>query len=42
VAERVGENFKQSSSVLSVKTVTSALQRVAPSGNDAEEETESY
>jgi len=38
VAKRVRESFKQSSSVMSGKTVTSALQSVAPSGNDAEEE----
>jgi len=38
VSKRVGESFKQSFSVMSGKTVTSALHRVAPSGNDAEQE----
>jgi len=38
VAKRASESFKQSSSAMRGKTVTSDLQRVVPSGNDAEEE----
>jgi len=37
-AKRAGEGRKQPASALSGKTVTSDLQRVAPSGNDTEEE----
>ena len=36
--KRAGEGRKQPASVLKGKTVTSDLQRVAPSGNDTEEE----
>jgi len=38
VAKMAGESFKQPSSALRRKIVTSTLQRGAPVGNDAEEE----
>ena len=38
VVKKAGESFKRPSSALRGKTITSALQRVAPSGNDVKEE----